>query len=175
MRLRKGGGPFSARRGVPFKSAANITEEGELEDDVVLRMTKYNAKAGKALTIRIDQYKWNYTYSNEETGESIGGDNIGGLVRRSARSINAYFEDIKDKMPLRKCPLSPKIPKCQGICVKGRTAEGDLLEVRCIFFKNSKVQRTYRMIIVANMGMLERNPFELKAVLETFAFAPKRR
>jgi hypothetical protein len=160
---------------LPDSTSWVVTKNEELEDEEVFSAYKVNRKAGQAVTIWIVYYKWDTYYTDEESGSKVGGDNIGGLARRSEGWAHEYFEDIKEKRPLRKCRLSAKIAKAESYQVKGMTEKGNLMEYRCIFFKNSKSQRTYRISIIADLGMLEKNPYELEGVLRSFEIAPRRR
>jgi hypothetical protein len=154
---------------IPDSELWHVTPTSELQDsDDCLNMYKYERGRGQALFIWIYQYKWDYNYVNEETGDSVGGDNIGGLAKRSERWVRSIFKDIKERRPLGKVFFSKRIPKARGFIVKGMTEKNNRLELRAIFFKHSKSQRTFRVGVQADLGMLEENPYELKEILASF-------
>ena len=160
--------------GVPDSASWHVVPKSELKD-YVFKAYKYNRKAGQAFRILISEYRWDTNYRNTETDEVVGGDNIGGLARMSEKDVKAYFKDIKKRYPLRKMPISRRIPKAEAFVVKGMTDGGDATEWRGYYFKHSKARKTYEVTIIADLGMLERNPYELKAVLSSFELLKRRR
>jgi tetratricopeptide (TPR) repeat protein len=156
------------RVSIPDSAEWTVKPKGELEEDEVLQISKIDRKAGQYLVIWVERYRWDYNYSYESTGEVIGGDNISGLAKRSYRGIRDIFDDIKSEKPLRKAPLSRRIKKAFMYRMEGRSKENNLLEVRVFFFKHSKVQQTFEVVVVADLGMLAKNPYELKTILNGF-------
>jgi len=160
---------------LPASKLWKVTDEGTFKrDDDLLEAVKYSKKDGQALLIWIDRYEWSSTYRNEETGESIGGDNIGGLSRRSEKTAREYFQDVKDTTKLQTIQLSRKIPKAEAFSVKGLTKENNTFEYRCIFFKESARQATFKITVIADLGLLDRNPYELNSILDTIEVVPRK-
>ena len=134
---------------------------------------KYDEKEGKGLTILVREYRWDTNYRNMETNEVVGGDNIGGLAKMSDRDVRDIFEDIRHRMPLRKARLK-KIPKVEAFSVSGKTKSGGLREWKAYFFKHSKVQKTYKVTVIATLGMEKHNPYELLCILGTLELSKKK-
>jgi hypothetical protein len=152
---------------LPNSTWWKVRDNQELDDkDTVFQAIKYNPKAEQGLFIQVYQWRWDTNYTNEETNETVGGDNIGGLAKMSEKDLRAYFKDIKEREPLRKQRLGRHISKAEGFTVKGMSGSGFLCEWKTWFFKNSKSQKTYQLTVIANLGMLDRNPYELETVLD---------
>ena len=93
---------------IPDSAHWKVKNPRQLEDkDELFDALRIGRKQEESFALWIEQYRWDYTYSNEEDGTSVGGDNIGGLAKRSERWIREYFKDIKERKPLRKCRSSP--------------------------------------------------------------------
>jgi hypothetical protein len=150
----------------------HIEAKEKMDEDNVFEAWKYDEKEGKGLTILIREYRWDTNYRNMETNEVVGGDNIGGLAKMSDRDVREIFEDIRERMPLRKARLK-KIPKVEAFSVNGKTKSGGLREWKAYFFKHSKVQKTYKVTVIATLGMEKHNPYELRVILENLELSQK--
>ncbi|MCU0725007.1 MAG: hypothetical protein MUE73_04330 [Planctomycetes bacterium] len=152
-----------------------VTEEDKFKrDDDLFEALKYDRKSKQGLFFSIDRYEWRSNYVNEETGEAVGGDNIGGLARRSEKSARSYFKNVKDMEKLHPLQLNKRITKAETFSVKGMTEDNYTAEYRCIFFKESSRQATFKITVIADLGMLDRCPYEMDAILDTIEVIPRK-
>lgn len=160
---------------LPVSDAWNVKNASELEqEDMLFIAGKRDARAGQALTILVRQWTWGSNYKFIETGEVVGGDNIGGISKIAERDTRDYFQDIKDRVPLRKVRLSRRVPKAEAFTVKGLTKDGDPYEWRSYFFKSSDAKQTFQIIVIASLGYLDKYPFELESILESVEIVEKK-
>jgi hypothetical protein len=143
-------------------------------DDDLFAASKYDRKSQQGLYFSIDRYEWRSNYVNEETGEAVGGDNIGGLARRSEKSARSYFTNVKEMEKLHALQLNKRITKAETFSVKGMTEDNYTAEYRCIFFKESARQATFVITVIADLGMLDRCPWEMEAILDTIEVIPRK-
>jgi hypothetical protein len=135
---------------------------------------KEDPEEGRVLALFVEQYLWSQDYRDPLTGKIYDGENISALADQDEADVRALFIDIKERKPLRKTKLNRHIPKAMAYSIKG-LADGNIaVEWRSIFFKDREGLQTWNVVVIARLGFLDRNPYELQAVLDSIRFPEKR-